>query len=396
MKNFFKTGRKILFLFIMTSLFSENIHSSDIMLPTVSGNYDTARIFQAMQKARRGKNITIGVIGGSITKGYAASTESKNWANLMTDWWKSTFPRSSVTLINAGIGGTGSDIGAFRVQEDLLQFHPDFIVVEFSVNDAEGLYADKPEDYCMKMMEGLIRQLLLDSNHPGVMMLILKQENGNSARYAHERIGGYYKIPMINFAEKIDDQLAKDGIPLHNLYLDGTHPVDLGMQYIAQSIIDELNKIYKALPSSDRVYNFDNRVPNPLQSDVYALTTKCSNSILLPSLNSGWLVEKNGWKADTAWGEIAFKLKASSIAIEYTKHNAPDRGQVEVWVDDQKPVILDSYWKQTWGPTLVFYLVAENLDENEHILHLKVIPQKSNNEKGNSFYLVNVFKAGKF
>jgi hypothetical protein len=246
------------------------------------------------------------------------------------------------------------------------------------------------------MMEGLIRQLLLDINHPGVMMLILKQENGNSARYAHERIGGYYKIPMINFAEKIDDQLAKDGIPLHNLYLDGTHPVDLGMQYIAQSIIDELNKINKVLPSKDRVYNFDNEIPNPLQSDIYAHSTKCSNSILLPSLNSGWLVEKNGWKADTAGAEIAFKLKASSIAIEYTKHNAPDRGQVEVWVDDQKPVILDSYWKQTWGPTLVFYLVAENLDENEHILHLKVIPQKSNDSAGNSFYLVNVFKAGKF
>jgi len=48
--------------------------------------YDTTRILNVMDKARRGEPITIGVIGGSITAGYAASVENKRWANLMTDW----------------------------------------------------------------------------------------------------------------------------------------------------------------------------------------------------------------------------------------------------------------------------------------------------------------------
>jgi endoglucanase len=129
-------------------------------------SYEPARIFKAMEKGRLGEDITIGVIGGSITAGYAASTESKRWANLVADWWKTTFPNSNVQLINAGWGGTGSDIGVHRVSDDLLSKKPDFVVIEFGVNDVEGPHATK-------MMEGLVQQIILDANAPGIMLLVL-------------------------------------------------------------------------------------------------------------------------------------------------------------------------------------------------------------------------------
>ena len=56
----------------------------------------------------------------------------------MADWWKDTFPESSVVLVNAGWGGTGSDIGTHRLREDLLVHELDFFVIEFSVNDSDG------------------------------------------------------------------------------------------------------------------------------------------------------------------------------------------------------------------------------------------------------------------
>jgi lysophospholipase L1-like esterase len=37
--------------------------------------------------------------------------------------------------INAGIGGTTSQFGVTRVENYLLCYHPDFVIVEFSVND---------------------------------------------------------------------------------------------------------------------------------------------------------------------------------------------------------------------------------------------------------------------
>ena len=46
------------------------------------------------------------------------------------------FPHSETRLVNAGLGGTGSLSGAFRVQRDLLQAEPDVVIVEFAVNDA--------------------------------------------------------------------------------------------------------------------------------------------------------------------------------------------------------------------------------------------------------------------
>ena len=40
-----------------------------------------------------------------------------------------------VCYCNAGIGGTTSEFGAARVGTDLLEERPDFVIVEFSVND---------------------------------------------------------------------------------------------------------------------------------------------------------------------------------------------------------------------------------------------------------------------
>ena len=60
--------------------------------------YDTTRLYNTMLKAKNGEDITIGVFGGSITAGSLASTESKRWANLITDWWKNTFPESNIHL----------------------------------------------------------------------------------------------------------------------------------------------------------------------------------------------------------------------------------------------------------------------------------------------------------
>ena len=55
---------------------------------------------------------------------------------MVADWWQTRFPSSAVTLVNAGIGATGSDIGTFRVKKDVIEKDPDFVVVEFAVNDA--------------------------------------------------------------------------------------------------------------------------------------------------------------------------------------------------------------------------------------------------------------------
>ena len=58
----------------------------------VSGG-DTARIQQAMDRARQGGPVTVAVIGGSITQGAKATRPENRYGNLVADWWRRGFPR---------------------------------------------------------------------------------------------------------------------------------------------------------------------------------------------------------------------------------------------------------------------------------------------------------------
>lgn len=374
---------KMLFLFI---LICSDIVSSNNTLAAVSA-YDTTRIFHAMAKARRGEDITIAVIGGSVTAGSLASGENKRWANIMKEWWVVTFPGSNVGFINAGIGGTGSDIGAHRISEDVLDYDPDFIIVEFSVNDAAGQYAEK-------MTEGLIRQILQADSLPGVMMLLLKQQNGTSAQSSHKLIGEHYNVPMVSFADMIDTAVASDGIDLGDIYVDGLHPNDLGMQYMADFLIDELTGIYDVLPDDQDLPQTDTVLPAPLITDTYAHTYRYKTSAIVSEINSGWVITPLRWHAGDVGAEMSFIVDGNAISVLYSRHNTTNRGRVEVWIDDMDHKSLDAYWTETWGPATVFALIEENLPDGQHSLHIKVIEANSTGTNDHYFELLNILKAG--
>ncbi len=369
-----------------TAISYSSVYSQQNFAANTSG-YDTARIYHAMDKARNGGEITVAVIGGSITEGYAASSINSRWANLVTSWWSEKFPAADVNLINAGWGGTGSDIGTHRVQKDVLQYNPDFAVIEFSVNDSEG-------EKATKMMEGLSRQILADTSYPGVIMLLLMQENGTTAQASHKPVGNHYGIPMISFADLIEDQLIADGIPISDLYSDGIHPVDLGMQYIADFITGELDTIYNHLPASEDLPPIDTILPAPVITDIYQHTYMYDNNSLMYSSNSGWETSSTYWYGENVDDEITFSVEGNAVSVMYTRHNNKLRGQVEVWVDEGPKVTLDAYWEETWGPGTVLEVIEEGLADGLHTLHVKVVESTSPGATGHYFELHNVLKAG--
>jgi acyl-CoA thioesterase-1 len=371
----------LIYVLIGSGFISSNKSSAAV------SDYDTTRIFHAMAKARRGEDVTVAVIGGSITAGSLASGEDKRWANIMKEWWVSTFPESNVGFVNAGIGGTGSDIGAHRIKEDVLDYDPDFIVVEFSVNDSEGEHAEK-------MMEGLIRQVLQSDSLPGVIMLLLKQQNGTTAQACHKLVGEHYNVPMVSFADLIDAAVASDGRTLGDIYVDGLHPNDLGMQYMADFLIDELTEIYSVLPDDDDLPEIDTTLPVPLVTDTYAHTYRYKTSAIVPVTNSGWTVTPFIWSASDVGAEMSFIVDGNAISVLYSRHNTTNRGRVEVWIDEMTHKTLDAYWTETWGPATVFALIEENLPDGQHTLHIKVIEETSAGSEGHYFELLNILKAG--
>jgi len=73
-------------------------------------------------KAETGQEVRVAYFGGSITAqaGYHVQT---------IDWLRNTWADARFVEINAAIGGTGSELGAFRLAKDVLAFKPDLVFI---------------------------------------------------------------------------------------------------------------------------------------------------------------------------------------------------------------------------------------------------------------------------
>lgn len=114
------------------------------------GNWD--RICRVIERASEGESLVIGFLGGSITMGSLSSTPQTCYAYHVYEWWCRTFPNAKFSYINAGIGATDSQFGCARAESDLLRYEPDFVVVDFSVND-------ESTEHFLETYEGVIRKL---------------------------------------------------------------------------------------------------------------------------------------------------------------------------------------------------------------------------------------------
>ena len=52
------------------------------------------RLKNCMKRAEAGEELTIGLLGGSITQGSLATTMESTYAYRVFMWWKQTFPKS--------------------------------------------------------------------------------------------------------------------------------------------------------------------------------------------------------------------------------------------------------------------------------------------------------------
>ena len=122
------------------------------------------RLKQLLRRAAAGEELTVGFLGGSITQGSLSSTPETCYAFRVYRWFVRTFPQASFHYVNAGIGGTSSHYGVARAVTDVLMYQPDFVVVDFSVNDLKVPF--RQETY-----EGVVRKLLAWPSHPAVVLL---------------------------------------------------------------------------------------------------------------------------------------------------------------------------------------------------------------------------------
>jgi lysophospholipase L1-like esterase len=220
---------------------------------------DTARLRHVLAKAARGEAITLGFIGGSITEGGIASDPSHNYVSRIASWWRTRFPQTPITVVNAGIGGTGSLFGTFRVGAELLSHDPDLVIVEYAVNDN---WTDT------EPFEGLIRQIVGHSSAPAVILLFMMWEQGGNCQDMQQPVGAHYDLPMISFRDAVWPEIKAGRKAWHDLIVDKVHPNDLGHLWASNFC----THFFESIPSAASQLNAApaSSLPSPLTSTRYA------------------------------------------------------------------------------------------------------------------------------
>lgn len=295
-------------------------------------------------KIKKGGSLTVAFIGGSITQGeYCYRLQT-------TRYMENAFPGIHFKWINAGVSGTGTDLGAFRIQEQVLQYKPDLVFIEFAVN---GAYPDG--------LEGMVRKIIQADPHTDVC-LIYTIYNGQTVPYQKgdvpqnikglEKLADHYQVPSIHLGMEAA-QLEKENklvwkgtsaaavgkILFSN---DGVHPLAEGGNLYAAAIARGLEKIQKAKTSS-----LSHSLPEPLIGSDWDMA-----GMYLPSqiavFDKSWkqikTAENASLKKFSGWFDTVMTSSKDGATFSFGFEGdmfglfdigGPEVGQVEVLVDGQ-------------------------------------------------------------
>lgn len=271
---------------------------------------DTARLAAVMAKARRGEEICVAAIGGSITAGGLQTKDPKNrYVARVAAWFTQTFPQAKVRFVNAGIGGTNSLYGAMRVRRDVLSKQPDLVIVEYAVND------NHPVPMFWASYEGVLRQILREPQQPAVVQLFFMQRKGENAQESQHMLGRHYDLPMVSFRDAWWPEVRSGRVQWETMYADVVHPNDTGHVLASELLITLLQRV-KEQPAPAAIRT---TLPAPMVSDLFVNCRYFQYADLNPTMNNGWARSADGhrWESPATGGAIEFSFEGELLFVGY-------------------------------------------------------------------------------
>lgn len=365
--------------------------------------YDFSRLLRCMERARKGEELTIGFFGGSITQGSLATSAELTYAYRVFQWWQKSFPKAEFHYVNGGIGGTSSHFGVARVVPDLLMYQPDFVVVDFSVNDEES-------EFFQETYEGLIRKIVTWPSAPAVLLLNnVFYDTGVNAQKVHNEIGDHYRIPHVSIRDTIYQEMKNGKYKRDELTEDGLHPNDMGHGLVAEEIIKVLELVKSETDEICHTNMIDvaglqeisasgtGKMPSALTANAYENAKRLTIRECSPILQgfradaeekSGHLDGfKNGWIGKHAGDRLCLEVEASCIAVQYRKTVQRPACRAKLILDQKQEFILDGNFEENWGDCQFLESVLHHGERRKHRLEVEILPDPQ--EKLTPFYLMS-------
>lgn len=350
------------------------------------------RTKKIIERAIRGEELVIGFIGGSITQGSLSTSPQNCYAYLVYQWWEKTFPNTKFNYVNAGVGGTNSYYGASRVTEHLLVYQPDFVIVEFSVND-------KDNEFFKETYEGLLRKILYSESQPAVMVINnMFYDSGFNAQASHNEIAIAYELPILSVKDSLYPEILDKNLEASSLTPDNLHPNDTGHRLISEMISSFLTSIKWKIDDSsieEQEGKYKAVTKNRFE-DLKRIQTYNSTPILKGFTQDDSVQEcisdnfKRGWQASTLGDCISFDVECSSIGVQYrqTIHKPAPIAKLTIDHQEEEVIILDANFEETWGDSLALDFIKVFEDKVMHHIEIKLINVDKSNQT--PFYLVGL------
>lgn len=345
------------------------------------------------------REVKVGYLGGSIT----AQT---GWRVKTLAHFQKTYPDTKFVEINAAIGGTGSDLGVFRLKRDVLEQKPDLLFVEFAVNDGGA----EPEQI-FHCMEGIVRQTWKALPECDICFVYtvtealvgpLKEGKFPRAASAMESIAEHYGIPSIHMGLEVA-KLAKEGSLLWKAPLpktdeekaalkgkfvfapDSVHPhVDTGHELYLQAVVRSLEPIQKAsgkpalhtlgAPFIDSNYERAQMLPISVAALSAGFTPL---DPVTDAFGKRWANRMTSLHRGTKPGDtITFKFKGTRCGIYDIV--GPESGQISITLDDQPARVVSRFDPYCVSHRLSMVLIGSGLPDTVHTVKIEIHPDQPN------------------
>lgn len=347
-------------------------------------------IGNTMAKLNRGEEVRVAYLGGSITE------TRDGWRPQTTAALAKIWPNARISEIHAAIGATGSEIGVYRMERDVLKYRPDLLLVEFAVNDGGYL----PEAI-WKQFEGIIRKTW-KANPETDIVFCYTIVSGMIDGYrkgecpitvnAMEQIADFYGIPSINFAPRVMKLLdagklvfkgesAPEGVVLFSK--DAVHPIASGSALYVQDVVRAFEAMKDTRPTEhsqklSRVFIAGN-LENVKMVPITPSMLKGEWRILNPNERYGWYAAwlDRVWVTNAPGSRIEFKFRGSHAKI----YDIPSTngGQVRVTVDGVEKGVFPRVHPYWWSRLFAFPVAMDCDPERVHSVVVEldsVIPEK--------------------
>ena len=337
---------------------------------------------------KKANKLNIAYLGGSVTVGTSGDTSctfDDSWRAQTTNWFKSQYPSATITETNAGIGGTGSMYGAYRVIQDLkLQSateKPDLVFIEFAANDRYDEYVNKTPDV---YVESIIRTIYQYAPQADIVMVLITNYSGKDTEYtakaAHKKIADIYQIPCIDVGARLWKEMVQENsgtapsqssVVWKKYFSDEVHPAKAGYEKYAQYIREYLNGVLSkktAVPASLK------NAPMPSASVTKLPVAPHLANLKGMTVSSGLTVNEDGYLLTKQGGMITFKFTGTELLAwiygQASTENAAGRLTIRIDNGSRQRISLA-------GTNHKLLPIASGLSNGEHTVEIRIEPTSS-------------------